>query len=358
MENENFAASKANEPLMNQNNQGQLHQHSKTPVVVAVVEEDETKKKFLPKDTDGDGVHYKKEFGQVEIKQTQKFIGLTQEELQRYADDPFWRKLRLALFVLFWLSWILMFVIAIILVVTSPKCPPKPQRQWWQKQLCYQTYTRSYKDNTGNGVGDFKGLKEKVYDISRSHVQTIWPIPVLESKNFTGYDVTNFTAVDGRLGSLEEFQSLVDEAHGLQMFVIIDLPLATMSTESTWFKESSSRSSGPYADFFHWKAARPADSNEEEWPEDPKRKEFYRVDKKSKWPVLNWDSKDVQGNMSAVLRTWLERGIDGFHLGHIHYLGLEAEGGNINWELAAAHVRGLRATIDKFKNSTTQPLRN
>jgi glycosidase len=355
MENENFAASKPNEPLMSQNNQGQLPQQHlvKTPVV-AVVEEDETKKKFLPQ-IDGDGAHYKKDFGQVEIKQAPKFIGLTQEELARYADDPFWRRLRIALFVLFWISWILMFVIAIILVVTSPKCPPKPQRQWWQKQLCSQTYVRSFKDGNGDGVGDFKGMKEKLYDVSRSHVQTIWPVPVIESKNFTGYDVTNFTAVDSRLGQ-DDFFDLVKKAHELQMFVIIDLPLTTMSTESYWFNESSSRSDKDYARHFYWNPVLPA-GKEDEWKFNGKRNEYYRVDKTTGWPVLNWNSPDVQKDMETVLRTWLDRGIDGFYMGNVHLLGLDSFGMDIpdadgRREKIAGHIRGLRTIVGVFKNET------
>src|SRR5262249_8158615 len=75
-----------------------------------------------------------------------KFIGLTKDELQEYVNDPFWKKLRWALFILFWAAWIAMFVAAIIIVIGSPSCPPKPVRHWWQKKLSYQLFTKTFRD--------------------------------------------------------------------------------------------------------------------------------------------------------------------------------------------------------------------
>jgi len=350
MENENFAAPKPNEPLMSQTNQGQVKQP-----VVAVIEEDESKKKFLPQGENNDGVHFKKDYAQVEIKQTPKFIGLTQEELQRYADDPFWRKLRLALFVLFWLSWILMFAIAIILVVTSPKCPSKPERFWWHKQLCYQAYTRSFKDSDGDGVGDFKGMKEKVYELSRFHIKTIWPFPVLESKNFTGYDVTDFKKVDSRLGTMEDFEDLIRTAHEHKMHVIIDLPVTTMSTESYWFSESTTRSDPPYNDFFYWKSEIPAGQGSL-WVKNTKRDQYYRVFSPSAshtdvWPVLNWNSTSLQNEFKNITKFWIDKGIDGFYIGFVHLLSINDDGTS-NWDKIVDHVRILRNVVQEHNNNT------
>lgn len=349
MENENFAASKANDPLMSQNNQGQ----AKVPTVAVVVEEDEVKKKFLPP-AENDGVHYKKDFGQVEIKQTPKFIGLTQEELQQYADDPFWRRLRLALFILFWISWILMFVIAIVLVVTSPKCPDKPIRHWWQKQICYQAYTRSFKDSDGDGVGDFKGMKEKLYDISRSHIQTIWPVPVLASASFSGYDVIDFKAVDSRLGTMQDFEDLIKATHDLNMRVIIDLPVTTMSTQSAWFQSSNKRSTGDYSDFFIWKIDPPA-GDKENYFNDPTRNEYYRVHKvgdSTPMAVLNWKSAQLGEEMKKVLEFWINKGIDGFYIGNPQLLGVNPDGGLPKWDMIDQRIGQLRDYVNEITNGT------
>jgi len=69
---------------------------------------------------------------------SEEYVGLTKEELAEYANDPFWRTLRIALFILFWLAWIGMLVAAVLIVIFSPKCPAKHDPQWWQKKVCYE----------------------------------------------------------------------------------------------------------------------------------------------------------------------------------------------------------------------------
>lgn len=103
----------------------------------------------------------------------QKFIGLTKEELQEYVNDPFWKRLRWILFILFWAAWIAMFVAAIAIVIGSPSCPPKPVRHWWQKKLSYQIFTKSFRDSNGDGIGDFNGVVEKLSGLKKIGVQTV-----------------------------------------------------------------------------------------------------------------------------------------------------------------------------------------
>jgi len=100
------------------------------------------------------------------------------------------------------------------IVVISPKCPPKPDREWWQKKVCYQIWTRSFKDSNNDGIGDLKGISEKLPQLSTSlRLSAIWPIPLLHSQSGSGYDVINHKAIDPVLGSMENFEELIKNVH-------------------------------------------------------------------------------------------------------------------------------------------------
>ena len=114
---------------------------------------DSSKVKFINGGASGD-VHV--DFPHDE-KEDQAFCGLTKEELQQYANDPYWVKVRWVLLILFWVAWFAMLAAAIVIIIVAPKCPPRPNLDWWQKSAVYQVYPRSFQDTNDDGVGDLKG---------------------------------------------------------------------------------------------------------------------------------------------------------------------------------------------------------
>lgn len=93
---------------------------------------------------------------------SQTFNGLSKNDIIKYGSDPFWVKVRWAIFAIFWLLWIGMLVFAVFIVIFTPKCPYRPKLQWWQSEVIYQLDVTSFKDSDGNGIGDLEGLTEKL----------------------------------------------------------------------------------------------------------------------------------------------------------------------------------------------------
>lgn len=103
----------------------------------------------------------------------------------------------------------------IVIVATSPKCPPKPSRTWWQSKVCYQIWTKSFQDTNNDGVGDIPGITQRLKQLANLKITSIWPVPLLRTQKGGGYDVVDFKAVDTQLGTMQELQTLIDETHKL-----------------------------------------------------------------------------------------------------------------------------------------------
>lgn len=116
---------------------------------------DPNKVKFTSVNLDGyDG---KNGEAKVDIYVAQTTVGMGKEELMKYANEPFWVRLRMFLFVFFWIAWIAMLVGAVVIILVAPRCPPAPRLDWYQKTAMYQVDVETFKDSNEDGVGDFKG---------------------------------------------------------------------------------------------------------------------------------------------------------------------------------------------------------
>merc|ERR1712018_676891 len=138
------------------------------------------------------------------------FPALTKAELMEYANDPFWKGLRWALFVMFWLIWVAMLVTSIVIIVLAPKCPPPAPKQWWQKAPIYEVYVKSFKDSNGDGVGDINGVTSKIDYLTSLGVGSVWMSSVYKAgTRDNGYDVIDHKAIDETLGTMEDFKALI-----------------------------------------------------------------------------------------------------------------------------------------------------
>jgi len=151
--------------------------------------------------------------GEAKVDMDSGFTGMTKEELMKYANDPFWVRLRWTLFILFWLIWVGMLVASIVIIVMAPKCPSPEPRKWYMKGPIYQVVVNSFKDSDGDGLGDLKGVEDELGYLVDSGVNTVWL-----SEFSTGQDINK------EVGDVETFKSLVAEMKKRKLKLIVDLP--------------------------------------------------------------------------------------------------------------------------------------
>lgn len=286
------------------------------------------------------------------------FVGLTKEELQHFADDPFWVRTRRILFILFWVVWIGMIVAAVIIIVLTPKCPARPDQKWWETSVVYTVDVRTFKDSDGDGVGDLAGLNDKLGYLAdlvgsggaivlRSIFQTSRQDPLRR-------DVVDFKAVDGEIGNAESLKQLVKAAHKKGIKVALEIDPNHAGKEHQFFKDSVNNVAG-YADFFVWEDAKPndwktVDGSGDAWTNDATRNAFFYAVNGPDFPDFNLKNTAVKDELISSMTYWLmEEGIDGFVVSspELFVEGASSDSaGFIHQPESAEFVQALRAAFD------------
>ena len=202
-------------------------------------------------------------------------------------------------------------------------------REWWRGGVIYQVYPRSFQDTNGDGVGDLPGIMRRLDHIASLGVEAIWLSPIQQSPQADmGYDVSDYTEVDRRFGTLEDFDSLIERAHALGLKVIIDQVLSHTSHDHPWFRESRLSRTNARADWYVWADPKRDGSPPNNWASvfggrawewNPSRGQYYLHNFLAEQPDLNFHNPAVQDAVLDVMRFWLERGVDGFRLDTVNY---------------------------------------
>ncbi len=246
--------------------------------------------------------------------------------------------------------------------------------KWWQTAVFYQIYPRSFADGNGDGIGDFKGIIEKLDYLADLGVDGIWLSPHFPSPNWDcGYDVADYTNVAPDYGTLDDFKVFLREAHARNIRVILDLVLNHTSDEHPWFLESKSSRDNPKADWYIWVDAPPNNWQScfdgDAWTFAPERGQYYYHYFMKQQPDLNWHNPEVRKAMWDAARFWLELGVDGYRLDAIatiyedpkltpHNVPLDLAGLRHASELAktrAERKKVWKDWHDMFKNQLGQP---
>jgi maltose alpha-D-glucosyltransferase/alpha-amylase len=240
----------------------------------------------------------------------------------------------------------------------DPALPPPmhDDPHWYKDAIVYQLHVKAFYDSTGDGVGDFAGLGEKLDYIAELGVTAIWLLPFYPSPlRDDGYDIAEYTTVHPDYGTLREFRSFVREAHRRGLRVITELVVNHTSDQHPWFVESRSSRDNQRRDWYVWSdtdqryaGARIifTDTEQSNWAWDQGSQQYYWHRFFSHQPDLNYDNPAVVRAVLRVMRFWLDLGVDGLRLDAVPYL-VEREGtSSENLTETHAVLKRLRAAVD------------
>jgi len=197
-------------------------------------------------------------------------------------------------------------------------------KKWWKESVVYQIYPRSFKDSNGDGIGDLKGIIEKLDYLKELGIDVIWLSPIYKSPNDdNGYDISDYHDIMDEFGTLEDFDILLQEAHKKDIKIVMDLVVNHTSDEHKWFIESRKSKDNPYRDYYIWREKSKdggAPNNwgsvfgGSAWEYDETTDMYYLHLFSKKQPDLNWDNPKVRNEIFDMMKWWLDKGIDGFRM--------------------------------------------
>ncbi|MFS0946554.1 glycoside hydrolase family 13 protein [Enterococcus casseliflavus] len=206
--------------------------------------------------------------------------------------------------------------------------------KWWQDKVIYQIYPRSFKDSNGDGIGDLKGIIEKIDYLSELGVGAIWLCPVYQSPNKdNGYDISDYQEIQSLFGTMEDLELLIEKAREKNIYLLMDLVVNHTSDQHPWFIEARKNKENDYRAFYIWR-----DGDEGEvpntlssvfsgsaWTYDSPSSQYYLHLFTKEQPDLNWRHKEMREKIYQMMNFWAEKGIGGFRLDVIDLIGKEPD---------------------------------
>ena len=232
-----------------------------------------------------------------------------------------------------------------------------PAQTWYKDAIVYQLHVRAFHDSNGDGIGDFRGLTQRLDYIQELGATAIWLLPFYPSPlKDDGYDIADYFSVHPSYGTLDDFKVFLEEAHSRGLRVITELVVNHTSDQHPWFQQSRSSPDNPYRDWYVWSETDDryrtvriifVDTEMSNWAWDPISKAYYWHRFFSHQPDLNYDNPQVREEVWNVMKFWLAMGVDGFRLDAVPYL-VEREGTNCE-NLPETHeiLKDLRRRLDE-----------
>ncbi|MVN87807.1 DUF3459 domain-containing protein [Deinococcus sp. HMF7620] len=258
--------------------------------------------------------------------------------------------------------------------------PLTGELKWWQSGIIYQIYPRSFQDDSGDGVGDLRGITRRLPYVASLGVRAVWLSPIFTSpmRDF-GYDVADYCDIDPLFGTLADFDALVQEAHRLGLKVMLDYVPNHSSSDHKWFQAALEGRDSEKRDWYVWRDPAPDGGVPNNWRSffggpawtlDEASGQYYLHQFLPSQPDLNWRNPAVRAAMFEALRFWMRRGVDGFRVDVIWLLAEDDryldEPENPEWQVGQPehwrllhpytqdqpetheYIREMRAVLDEF----------
>jgi len=227
---------------------------------------------------------------------------------------------------------ILFFAFTFIAVLISCKTKSKnagddetaTENKWWKEAVVYQLYPRSFQDSDGDGVGDLKGITQRLDYLQSLGINAIWLNPICASPNDdNGYDISDYRAIMKEMGTMQDFDEMLAGMKKRNIKLIMDLVLNHSSDEHEWFKGAKSSRDNKYRNYYHWWPAEKGtppkryslfDEEANAWRYDSTTKSYYLHYFSRKQPDLNWENPALRNEMYDIMKFWLDKGVSGFRL--------------------------------------------
>jgi oligo-1,6-glucosidase len=205
-----------------------------------------------------------------------------------------------------------------------------PSPAWWKEAIIYQVYPRSFKDSDGDGIGDLPGILSKLDYFAGLGIDTVWLNPVYASPDTdNGYDISDYTAIQRQYGSMADLDLLIKRLHEKNIRLIMDMVVNHTSDEHEWFRQARTSRDNPYYDFYCWwpgeKGEPPYrcgffDDRGQGWHYNKATHSWYLHYFSPRQPDLNWDHPALRQKIYEILRSWLDKGVDGFRMDAVTFI--------------------------------------
>ena len=201
------------------------------------------------------------------------------------------------------------------------------EKKWWQKEIVYQIYPRSFKDSNGDGIGDIRGIVEKLDYLKDLGITMIWLCPIYKSPMAdNGYDISDYYDINEEFGTMADFDYLVAEAKKRDIKIMMDLVLNHTSNEHEWFKKALSDKNSPYRDYYIFREGKSEPNNWRSifggstWTKIDGEDCYYFHSFAKEQPDLNWENPKLREEIYEIVNFWIDKGITAFRMDAINHI--------------------------------------